>query len=256
MKRIIPLLVILAAGLAAFLYLGPTKAPQMLVSNPIAVVLADDPTALDVFFTLQNAGGPDALMSVSSDAAETAEIIRPVGVTVTAIPAATSPVFSNDGVFLRLSGITSGTDDGTLVPLVLNFKDAGSLAFKARITTDSGMVMDHSMHNHDMPTAPAPHLAMTVTPQPDGPGWDLALDVQNFTFFKPADGEMMDTPGQGHAHLYLNGLKLGRLYQPTATIGALLPGTYDVRVGLNSNMHKPIMADGVPVSAQAQIAAE
>ena len=60
-------------------------------------------------------------------------------------------------------------------------------------------------------------------------------------------------PGTGHAHLYLNGLKLGRLYVPSARIGALPPGDHMVRVTLNANDHRAYVVDGDPVTAIAPL---
>tara|TARA_R110002074_G_scaffold3594_5_gene18769 strand:+ start:5876 stop:6148 length:273 start_codon:yes stop_codon:yes gene_type:complete len=65
----------------------------------------------------------------------------------------------------------------------------------------------------------------------------MTLNTQNFTFIRAEDGAA-HVPNQGHAHVYLNGLKLGRLYAETFELGALSPGKYKLSVALNSNDHK------------------
>ena len=48
-------------------------------------------------------------------------------------------------------------------------------------------------------------------------------------------------------------MKLGRMLEPEAHIGALPKGQHEVRVTLNTNDHRAYVVDDVPVSAAAQI---
>ena len=76
----------------------------------------------------------------------------------------------------------------------------------------------------------------------------MRVETTDFTFNEDmADGPHV--PGVGHAHLYLDGVKLQRLYHRDATIGALPPGSYLVRVTLNTNDHRVYMHKGAPISA-------
>ena len=61
--------------------------------------------------------------------------------------------------------------------------------------------------------------------------------------------------GTGHGHIYLNGLKLGRLYSSSAEIGPLPSGVHVVRVTLNTNNHKAYVVDGKPVTATVTLRA-
>ena len=79
-------------------------------------------------------------------------------------------------------------------------------------------------------------------------GWRITATTRNFDFREDL-ADQPHEPGTGHGHLYIEGLKLQRLYGPDAVIGDLPPGRYEVRVSLNTNDHRPYMADGVPVSA-------
>lgn len=255
-RRLAALLIVIAAIGAGFFYFTRGSAPDLLATNTVAVMDGSG-AAMDVYFNLENIGGPDALVAVFSTAAHSAVIVRPDVYSVTAIPAQSNPVFAYDGVYLRLEGLQGDLKEGALIPVVLTFERAGDVAIKARVSGD--VVDPHAQHRMNGMaqggTGPEADVSLTVTPQSDGDGWDLAMEIENFELFQP-DGEAPDRPEQGHAHLYLNGLKLGRLYTGTASIGALLPGTYTVRVALNSNTHMPVMADGQPVEASAEITAD
>ena len=66
--------------------------------------------------------------------------------------------------------------------------------------------------------------------------------TENFQF-TPTTPDSTHVMGQGHAHLYLNGMKLQRMYGSTATIGALPAGRYHIAVSLNTNDHRTYMSD-------------
>jgi len=254
LRRLIALVIVVVAAAAVLFYaLGP-KRGRMLVSNPTAVAHMGHGGMVDVYFSLENPGGPDALVSASLPSGGTVAIRRPEGVDVTPIPAGASPVFSSDSIYLTVSGLDTPLEPGTLIPVELGFEKSGNVTFKARVGNDAGGHAAHSAHMAGT-EGPVPQVSMTVTAQgSDGP-WDVALSTQNIEFVKVEDGTP-DSAGTGHAHLYLNGLKLGRLYSTSATIGKLLPGTYSVKVALNSNSHRPYTDDGKPVAATATITSE
>ena len=93
---------------------------------------------------------------------------------------------------------------------------------------------------------PAPTLELNWEDVPTKNGAKLRLETNNFTFSRTDDGAA-HVPNEGHAHLYLNGLKLGRLYSNIYQIGALSPGNYTLSVSLNSNDHRPYVSDSGPV---------
>src|SRR5215510_1606955 len=69
----------------------------------------------------------------------------------------------------------------------------------------------HQVLNVD-PALPIPGIALRLT-RDAADGFNLALDVSNFTFTP----ERVNTPNEqntGHAHLYINGQKIARLYSP------------------------------------------
>jgi hypothetical protein len=97
------------------------------------------------------------------------------------------------------------------------------------------------------PGPEAPAITMEVKKDPVG-GWNLHLRVKNFRF-APERASAAHRAGEGHAHLYVNGKKIARLYSPWFHIGSLPGGTAVLRVTLNTNDHREIMVGGKAVQA-------
>jgi len=100
----------------------------------------------------------------------------------------------------------------------------------------------------DLPAGDAaPRLGVQVTPDPAS-GWNLQVTAENFRF-APENASTSDAPGEGHAHVYVNGTKIARLYGEWMHLATLPEGEVAIEVSLSSNGHKLITVDGVPVSA-------
>lgn len=100
-------------------------------------------------------------------------------------------------------------------------------------------------------TGAAPTLAIDVTPDPVS-GWNLSVSTKNFVF-SPTNSGRAHLNGEGHAHLYANGVKIARLYGPWFHIAALPEGQVELRVTLNSNDHKTLAVNGAPLQATTTI---
>ncbi|MFK7843723.1 MAG: hypothetical protein AB8G77_00375, partial [Rhodothermales bacterium] len=115
---------------------------------------------------------------------------------------------------------------------------------------------DPAHQTHDTFIAPAsmdisPSVALEIKEDLHG-GWNLHLQTQNFEF-TPEDcgGEHQD--GHGHAHLYINDLKVARLYGEWYHIKALPPGKHEVTVTLTTNDHHEYGIAGTPISASQSL---
>lgn len=78
-------------------------------------------------------------------------------------------------------------------------------------------------------------------------GWNLEVQTQNFRFAP----EHVSTPhviGEGHAHVYVNGTKIGRLYGNWMQMPSLVAGDV-VAVILSSNDHKTLAVGAKAVTA-------
>lgn len=126
--------------------------------------------------------------------------------------------------------------------------------------TDS--VHDHSAHAHDGPAhdqlteAARPYPELTIRLHPDGTqSRNLEIGVTNFAF-APEAVNGPHVPGQGHAHVYVNGVKIARAYAPWVHLGALPKGRHVVHVTLNANDHTQLARDGAPIEARTEVTIE
>lgn len=100
----------------------------------------------------------------------------------------------------------------------------------------------------------APGLAVKVFKDPMA-GWNLHVAPTNFRF-APENASATDQPGEGHAHVYVNGVKLARLYGEWMHIPELPKGQVEVKVSLNTNSHGELTVEGIPVAASVNVEVE
>ena len=94
-------------------------------------------------------------------------------------------------------------------------------------------------------------VAINLEPDPVG-GANLMVMPQGFTL-APEKVNAPNLAGEGHPHVYVNGVRLGRAYSPYLHLGKLAPGMNEVRVTLNTNMHQEYARDGETIEAVATI---
>ena len=86
-------------------------------------------------------------------------------------------------------------------------------------------------------------------------GWNLRIATTNFRFAPQRTGTP-HRPGEGHAHVYVDGRKIARVYGPWFHLDALPPGGATVAVTLNANDHRALAVAGRPLRAERRIAVE
>ncbi len=74
-------------------------------------------------------------------------------------------------------------------------------------------------------------------------GWNLEVKVTNFKF-APESVNTDSAFNEGHAHLFINGKKITRLYSSWYYIDKLEPGNNEITVTLNTNIHEDLASDG------------
>lgn len=123
-------------------------------------------------------------------------------------------------------------------------------------------VHDHAVHDHGdgvhaaLTEAGLPAPVLTLTLHPDGAQTrNLHIGVEHFAF-DPEGVNGPHVPGRGHAHLYLNGVKIARAYGPWMQLDALPVGTHELRVTLNANDHTQLAVGGVPIEATIAVVIE
>ncbi|MBO8141722.1 MAG: hypothetical protein H0Z37_06005 [Firmicutes bacterium] len=137
------------------------------------------------------------------------------------------------------------------VVFILALFALGSLAFAAvPVAAHGDEEHDHSHdgHGHDhIPVTvpddmPVPTIDITIIEDPLS-GWNLHVLTTQFRWAPEFAGGPV-YPGEGHAHLYINGEKVARLYGPWYHIAHLEPGANEIRVTLNANNHGEYLYEG------------
>ena len=243
------------AAVAALVVVGLWVATRedtsaVLVQNAVAHPRLDG--TLAVTLEMANAGAPVAFTGLTSPEAARARVVGGGGPFV--LPAGSEPSLALDGAHAVLEDLSGGMEAGRLIPLRLTFDDGAATA-RARVSLPDA-ADPHAMHaamGHVM-TVEAGEMTLAMDVAEAGDGWLVRIDAPGLEFSADAaDGAHV--PGQGHGHLYLNGLKLQRVYTPELRIGALPPGTYELTLSLNANDHRAYAVDGTPLTATATIEA-
>lgn len=109
--------------------------------------------------------------------------------------------------------------------------------------THDGTMTDGSM-THGTPIEAPEGMSVSLQVIADSvSGYNLRIATQGFRF-APESAGAAHVPGEGHAHLYVNGVKT-RVYGEWFHLDGLAPGTHEVRVTLNANDHSSYAAGGV-----------
>ncbi len=112
-------------------------------------------------------------------------------------------------------------------------------------------------HSHAAETVEADgSMAVSITLEPDPLGGaNLYMKTEGITF-APQNAGAHHVAGEGHGHVYVNGVQMGRIYGEAMQLGNLAEGTNTVRVTLNSNEHSAYTWNSERVEATASIAIE
>lgn len=87
----------------------------------------------------------------------------------------------------------------------------------------------------------APEVTMQVLADPVS-GYNIQLHTQNFEF-TPENAGKEHADNTGHAHIYINGEKTGRIYGEWTHV-QLEEGDHELRVTLNTNDHRDYSVGG------------
>jgi len=226
---------------------------HLLISEAVATPLQEGGAA--AFMTIENLGEPDRLIAVESPVVE-ARLYSPEQSDGPPIPVGKSALAA-DSAHIRLTVPDETFADGALIPLTLTFAAAGPVTAKVRLTDPKARGAAEEVGLFGLGDIcivgegePAPRLSLAAAPE--GDGWRVRIEAEEFTFSEEFV-DLYHVPGMGHGHLYVGGMKIGRLYTPEAYIGALPKGQHEIRVTLNTNDHRAYVVDEVPVTASMTI---
>lgn len=97
----------------------------------------------------------------------------------------------------------------------------------------------------------APTLAVRVVKDPMS-GWNLHVQTTNFRW-APESASTAHVAGEGHAHVYVNGDKIARIYAEWYHIDQLPVGEVVIEVALNSNDHSALAVGDKPLRASVGV---
>ena len=125
---------------------------------------------------------------------------------------------------------------------------AGSFPITIHVGAESGGE-DHHAKTIEAP----PGMSVSVTAAPDDQsGANLSIATSGLTF-APDKVDQPHVPGEGHAHVYVDGVKLGRVFANDHYISDLDPGERTIRITLNANSHEQYAIGGHPVEATTTV---
>lgn len=114
-------------------------------------------------------------------------------------------------------------------------------------------------HSHDMAfeaSNPVPTVQLEVVEDAKS-GFNVHVETTDFIFAPEKVNDTETESGEGHAHIYVDGVKVARLYGPWYHLDVDLDsGEHEVRVALNANDHRPYASADAPIGAKATIVVE
>ena len=245
MKRLI-LFVTLTGALVATWYLNSRNDSVVSLLDARATQVHGEPNTFVVTLTIQNNGDATELVGVESPSADSAMIVNSgyEGASII-IPAQSKGIMAADGTHIMLMISADLFDEGAFIPLTLTFEDYGVVTTRLLNAGSDMTEMNHG-RSRGVSVTPSPKLSVSAPNGVSKSGFDIKLEVEDFSFVL-APNDAQHIPNEGHAHVYLNGLKLGRLYNSAFTLGAVPANEYELRVTLNSNDHRPYLTEGSAV---------
>ncbi len=124
-------------------------------------------------------------------------------------------------------------------------KEEGSRA------ADMGMG-SHDSASHAPVESETPVSARISAELETGGGVNVHIMTEGWSW-SPQGVNLPHKPGEGHAHIYVDGEKVGRVYAPYYHLAGLQPGERHIRVALNTNDHNELTVNGEIVEATATV---
>jgi hypothetical protein len=114
-------------------------------------------------------------------------------------------------------------------------------------------MMQHEMQHGviEVPAVGAPQVAISVQEDLMN-GWNVTVTTNNFRF-TPLMVNSENVANTGHAHLYVDGIKIARLYGPHFHIPYLPVGDHEISVNLSTNDYSYYLVGGNQIEARTVV---
>ena len=113
----------------------------------------------------------------------------------------------------------------------------------------------HAGHGEmgDAPIASEVPISVSVAAVAEASGGvNISIGTEGWRW-APENVNAAYVPGEGHAHVYVDGVKINRVYGPYYHLTGLTPGEHRIRVTLNANTHNGLLVDGELVAAATMV---
>jgi len=111
---------------------------------------------------------------------------------------------------------------------------------------------DGAFSVHEITQESAPKVTLEIEKDPTG-GFNVQVVTTNFVW-RPEMASMKHVPGEGHAHVYLDGRKIMRIYNEWFHLNtyqfSTRPGEQLLSIEFVGNDHAPYTIQGLPVGAE------
>jgi hypothetical protein len=166
----------------------------------------------------------------------------------TAENAATNPTMQKELIIVMVLSLLLGLSGGYLLGIS---QDESTSSDAAVVTSEVEAVMQHPHSKYEVALENAPKVELVVTEDAKS-GYNIKILTTDF-IFTPESVNGENVIGEGHAHLYVDGEKVGRLYSPYYHYDGSFEGTKTFSVTLNANDHGEYAIDGEVISTEVQI---
>jgi hypothetical protein len=158
-----------------------------------------------------------------------------------------------DARALRLKGATVGV--ATLLALAACGSGPQAGEENQQSLSEGQLLSAQHMDGHklrEVPAEQAPSVEVEVT-EDSSSGWNVHVVTEGFEFAPERLGEVR--PQEGHAHLFVDGEKVARLYGAWYHLsGSAVPvGEHELSVSLSANDHTVWAVDGEPIQASTTV---
>ncbi len=136
--------------------------------------------------------------------------------------------------------------------LVFQANTAGAFALNFHVFAASDADDHHEAEEPELVASEHP-VSVSITAEPDAQGGvDVQIVTEGFRF-APDLVDQAHTPGAGHAHIYVDGEKLGRVFENEYQIEQVAPGDHEIRVSLNTNDHSELTYAGKKIQSSVTV---
>lgn len=147
-----------------------------------------------------------------------------------------------DVIMVAILSLLLGLGGGYLI--------GNALSDQQTVTPEAMTEPTPTMHTtmFEVPADKSPKLELVVTEDAKS-GYNIKLITTDFTF-TPESVNKQNVIGEGHAHLYINGEKIGRIYGNYYHYNGTFEGSKTFLATLNANDHSEYAVDGSVIKSE------